>query len=246
MENGSLRGRTALVTGGAKRIGRAIALALASAGAGVAIHYLSSKEEAERLAGELEGRGVPAWTVQADFEQERGYEHLIERTLGMTGTLDILINNASIFPRETLDEAALPSLVRNVEVNAWAPFALSREFARRAGQGDIINLVDARIFQRDPNHVGYILSKHLLAVLTRMTAQAYAPRVRVNGIAPALILPGPGMSREEFERLGGTVPLKRHGGPDDIARAALYLLGAEFVTGTILEVDGGLHLAEYR
>ncbi|MHB9027861.1 MAG: SDR family oxidoreductase [Candidatus Latescibacterota bacterium] len=246
MRETNLHDKTALVTGASKRIGREIALALASEGVNVIIHYRSSSGEAEKLAGELSKMGVRAWTVQADFEKSGDNEHLIEKALETAGALDILINNASIFPKDTLQNMDFAGFMRNMQVNAWIPFVLSRDFARIVGRGDIINLIDSRINQYDWNHVAYILSKHVLAVLTEMTAVQFAPAVRVNGIAPALILPSAGMREEELDRLGNTVPLKRHGDPSAIAQAAVYLLKAEFVTGMVVNVDGGLHLMEYR
>jgi NAD(P)-dependent dehydrogenase (short-subunit alcohol dehydrogenase family) len=246
MSGTNLHGKTALVTGAAKRIGREIALALASEGVNVIIHYRSSYEGAEGLLGELAKMGVRAWTVQADFEKSDEPEHLIENALAAAGTLDILINNASIFPKDTLHNIDFSGLVRNMQVNAWVPFVLSRDFARIVGRGNIINLIDSRVNQYDWNHAGYILSKHVLMVLTEMTAIQYAPDIRVNGIAPGLILPSAGMSEEDLDRLGHTVPLRRHGEPSSIAQAAVYLLKAEFVTGMVINVDGGLHLMEYR
>ena len=242
----ALGGKTALVTGASVRIGCEIARALAFEGADVVIHYLDSGDAAENLRRELTVSGVKAWTIRADFEIQAERDSLVERALGMAGSLDILVNNASVFPRETLAEATFDSLVRNMAVNTWTPLVLSRDFARLARRGDIVNLIDSRINREDPDHVGYILSKHLLAILTRMTAVEFAPEVRVNGISPALILPGPGMSRQEFDLLGKTVPLKRHGDPSDIVQAVMYLLSAGFVTGQIIDVDGGLHLREER
>ncbi len=246
MEQNTLRGRTALITGAAVRVGREIARAIAAEGADVVVHYRNSKAEAEMFAGELRDQGVKSWTIQGDFERPEEYSTLVRRTLDLTGALDILVNNASIFPKNTIRDVDFSGIVRNMEVNAWAPFELSREFARHAGRGDIINLLDARIHHYDWSHVAYILSKHVLKVLTEMTALEFAPDIRVNGIAPALILPSAGMSRETFEKLAKTVPLQRDGSPADIAGAAVYLLQARFLTGMVIDVDGGLHLMEYR
>jgi NAD(P)-dependent dehydrogenase (short-subunit alcohol dehydrogenase family) len=246
MEQNTVRGRTALVTGAAVRVGHEIALALADEGANVVVHYRNSKEEAESFARELADRGVKSWTVRADFEKPEEYTSLIRRTLDLAGSLDVLVNNASIFPRNTLQDVDFPSVVRNMEVNAWVPFELSREFARLAGRGDVVNLLDARIFQYDWSHVAYILSKHMLAVLTEMTALEFAPDIRVNAVAPALILPSAGMSEEAFRQLARTVPLQRDGSPEDIARAVVYLLRAGFLTGMTINVDAVLHLMEYR
>ena len=146
----------------------------------------------------------------------------------------MLVNNASIFPRDELDTLTLESLVDNVRVNAWAPFAASRVFARRIGHGHIINLLDSRIDDADWGHVGYILSKHVLAAMTRMMALAFAPDIAVNAVAPGLILPPPGASQAYVDALVETVPLARHGEPEQVARAVAYLATSEFLTGEVI------------
>jgi pteridine reductase len=240
-----LAGRTALITGASKRIGRATALVLADEGVNIVVHYNRSDSEAKELMAELATRGVRVWSVAADFEKPQEYESLIQRTLDTAGALDILVNNASIFPPEKLDELTIGSLNTNVEVNAWVPFVLSRDFARLVGRGKIINMLDSRLSDTDWNHVGYILSKHVLAALTDMMAVAYAPNITVNGVSPGLILPPPGKDDSYLDQLIDTVPLKRHGSAEDIAAAILYLLKADFVTGEVIYVDGGRHLKEY-
>lgn len=241
-----LRGKTALVTGAAKRIGAAISLALAREGANVVLHYHGSGDEARRLQGETVALGVSSWLLRADFEKPQEYETLIERSVETAGGLDILVNNASLFPVDSLATVTFDSLVRNMQVNAWVPFVLSRDFARLAGRGKIVNLVDSRTHDFDWTHVAYILSKHVLDVLTRATALRYAPDIAVNGVAPGLILPPPDKDESYIERLVHTVPLKRRGSPEDIARAVIYLLKSDFVTGEVIHVDGGRHLKEYE
>jgi pteridine reductase len=136
----------------------------------------------------------------------------------------------------------LEDVNRNTAINAWAPFVLSRAFARQGLEGRIVNLLDTRVAGYDFSHVGYILSKHMLAVLTRMTALEYAPLVTVNAIAPGLILPPPAKDTTYLEALAGSVPLQRHGGAEDIARAMLFLIESPFITGQTVFVDGGAHL----
>jgi pteridine reductase len=240
-----LHGKTALVTGAAKRIGAAISLALAREGANVIVHYNSSVDQAERLRDEIMELGVRSWLLRADFEAQE-YQTLVERSIETAGGLDMLVNNASVFPVDSLSTLGFDDLIRNMEVNAWAPFVLSRDFARLVGRGKIVNLVDSRTHDFDWSHVGYILSKHVLDVLTRVTALKYAPDVTVNGVAPGLILPPPGEDESYLDRLTRTVPLKRHGSPEDIADAVVYLLKSDFVTGEIIAVDGGRHLKEYE
>lgn len=245
MDENALTGKTALVTGAGKRIGHAIAVALAEEGVNVVIHYRTSSEEARELQRELMERGVKPWLVQADFETPSEYETLIERSLRIANRLDILVNSASIFPPSTLKDMQLKHFAQVVEVNAWAPFVLSREFARLVGKGKIVNLLDTRASGYDWEHVAYLLSKKMLAELTRMCAVQFAPGITVNAVAPGLILPPPGEDQSYLDRLTHTVPLKRHGDPDDIAEAVVYLLKSDFVTGQVINVDGGRHLLEY-
>jgi NAD(P)-dependent dehydrogenase (short-subunit alcohol dehydrogenase family) len=239
-----LAGKTALVTGAARRMGRAVSLALAASGANVVVHHSRSVSEAEALVSELARRGVRATEVRADLGEPEEAEALVALAEERAGRLDVLVNNASVFERETLETAALDHFVRNVKVNAWAPFVLTRAFARRSGRGRVVNLLDTRVSGLDLAHVGYILSKHLLAVLTRMTAVAFAPGLTVNAVAPGLILPPPGEDEAYLARLARDLPLKRHGGPEDVARAVVFLLESDFVTGQVLFVDGGRHLLE--
>lgn len=241
----SIQGKTALITGAAKRIGRATALALAEDGANIVIHYSSSSSEADELAEELEKLGVRTWTIGADFTNPAEQDNLIDRTLEMTGSLDILINNASIFPVEKLEDVTFEGVVANVQVNAWTPFLLSRKFSEKLGRGHIINLIDSRVTGYDWAHVGYIWSKHVLCSMTRMMALQYAPTIKVNGVAPGLILPPPGQDVSYIERLAGTVPLKKHGEPEDIADAIAFLVKSDFITGEVIYVDGGRHLKEF-
>jgi pteridine reductase len=240
--NNSLKGKTALVTGAAKRIGSAIALALADEGVNLVLHYNHSVNEAQKLADELKSRKVKSWLIQADFDNPGEVDSLISRSIDLSKSLDILINSASIFQNNTIQNVDYQSLVQHIQVNAWTPFILSREFARLTGKGKIINLLDTRINSYDFNHVAYILSKNMLATLTRMTAIEFASGITVNGIAPGLILPPPGQDQSYLDKLVETVPLKKHGDPQDIAAAAVYLLKSDFITGQIINVDGGRHL----
>lgn len=240
-----LQGQAALITGAAKRIGRGIAVALAEEGVNIVIHYRSSAEEAEELCAQLAEQGVKSWLIRADFENAGETETLIGRTLEIVGSLDILVNSASMFPPNTLGDVSLKDLVQNMQVNAWAPFVLSREFARQVGRGKIVNLLDSRLNGYDWFHVAYFLSKHVFSVLTKMTALQFAPEITVNGVAPGLILPPLGKDQSYLDPLVGKVPLKRHGSPQDIAEAVIYLLKSDFVTGQVIHVDGGQHLMEY-
>ena len=241
-----LEGKTALVTGGARRIGRATVLALGAEGVDIVVHDRQSlQRECEKLCGELRGLGVKSWIVPADFADPSGYHSLVARAFEASGRLDILINNASVFSPDTLTDANFNEVVRQLQINAWAPFVLSREFARRAGKGKIINILDTRIAGFDFKHLPYIMSKHALYLLTRMTAVEFAPHISVNSVAPGLILPPGGKGESYLEALASTVPLRRHGEPRDVTDAVLFLLKGNFITGQVIFVDGGRHLMEY-
>ena len=244
MSGESLHGKTALVTGAAKRIGREIALALAHAGVHVAIHFRQSAKQAEELRAELASHGVTAWLVEADFSDIAATQRLIPEVLDKTGSLDVLVNSASMFLPSTIRNLEFADLMQHMQVNAWAPFVLCREFARLSGRGKIINLLDTRIVGDDQSHVAYLLSKQVFALLMKMTAVEFAPRITVNGVAPGLILPPAGKDESYLDDLAKTIPLKRHGEPADVADAVLCLLKSDFVTGQVIFVDGGRHLRE--
>jgi len=240
-----LEGKSALVTGAARRIGRAISLALAREGANVAVHYSSSEREVAELAAEIESFGVQAVALRADLSDPDELAGLVDRAREALGAIEILVNNASIFPSDTLETVDLEGLERNLEINAWAPLVLTRAFAAQSERGHVINLLDSRVSGFDHTHAAYIFSKHVLSAITRTTALELAPGIAVNGIAPGLILPPAGKDEEYVDRLAQTVPLKRRGSPEDIAAAAVFLATSEFVTGETIYVDGGRHLKEY-
>jgi NAD(P)-dependent dehydrogenase (short-subunit alcohol dehydrogenase family) len=240
-----LKGKVALVTGASKRIGRAIAIALAEEGVHIVAHDRRAQEtEIKRVCDEVEDCGAKAWRVMADLEKPEEYGSLVAQAQKAAGGLDILINNASIFLPSTVLDAGFNDFIRHVQVNAWAPFVLSRDFARLARGGKIINLLDSRITGRARTHLAYLLSKQMLASLTRLCALEFAPVVTVNGVAPGLILPPAGKDEAYLDRLAEKVPLRKHGGPQDIADAVIYLLKSDYVTGQIIYVDGGRRLLE--
>lgn len=237
-----LKGRTALITGAAKRMGRAVALALADAGVNVAIHYRSSRAKAEETAKHAIEAGVQAWLFQADLAAPVAAEKLFEETLQEAGPIDFLINNASIFPEQGLRDFTAEDLHANVNVNALSPFLLGRRFAEQGLEGAIINFLDTMVTDYDRKHVPYHLSKRMLYSLTRLMALEFAPKVRVNAVAPGLILPPEGKDIAYLEALAHTNPLRRYGGVADINEAVLFLVRSRFVTGQVIFVDGGRHL----
>jgi len=238
----SLPGQTALVTGAGRRIGEAIALALAEERVNVVIHYRHSESRAHSLRELLMARGVRAFSIQADLDDPEGADSLVQRAQAEAGPIQILVNSASEFHPEQLDAMTHASLIHTLTVNAWAPFALTRAFARQTGTGKVVNFIDAQITGHDLTHASYILSKHLLATLTTMTALQYAPAITVNSVAPGLILPPEGKDESYLTALGQALPLKRHGGLLDITRAVCFLLESDFITGQVIYVDGGRHL----
>lgn len=237
-----LKGQTALVTGAGVRLGRATALALAGAGVHVVVHYHASRAEAEGTVDKIRELGGDALAIQADLFNAIEAESLIARANDAVGPLDILVNNASIFPENRITDFTLSDLDENIQVNAYAPLQLMRAFAEQTHRGAVVNMLDARMTAYDREHAAYHLSKRMLFSITRMCAVEFAPGIRVNAVAPGLILPPPGYGVEWLERLAHTNPLSAYGSVHDVTEAVLFLLRSEFVTGQVLYIDGGKHL----
>jgi NAD(P)-dependent dehydrogenase (short-subunit alcohol dehydrogenase family) len=231
--------QAALITGGAKRIGKAVALALAAQGYDIALHCNRSAEAANLVRHEVLAAGQQCSVFPADLADEGELFGLIQTVFEVFPRLSLLVNNASIFEPGSLLDTELDLFQRHMDVNLRAPFFLIRDFARFAEQGHIINLVDARILAVPTGYAAYSVSKAALHALTRMLALELAPGFRVNAIAPGLILPPPGQPESYLDRLAGKVPLKRSGSPENVVKAVSYLLGNEFVTGECLRLDGG-------
>lgn len=237
-----LRGTTALVTGAAKRLGGAVSLALANAGINVIVHYRTSGAGAEALAEAIRKAGAKAWTLPGDLRHPREAGDLFRRACEMAGPVDFLLNNASIFPESTLHDCTPEDIHVNVDVNALSPLLLAREFAAQGRTGAIINFLDTMIADYDRKHVPYHLSKRMLFSLTKMMAIEFAPKLRVNAVAPGLVLPPEGKDKDYLESLAHTNPLQRYGSAEGIAEAVLFLLRSGFITGQTIYVDGGRHL----
>lgn len=237
-----LTGKRALVTGGAKRIGRAVALALARYGADVVTHYNRSEKEAHETANDIQAMGRKAWCVQTDLSKENAVMRLIPEAVSVAGQLDILVNSAADFPESTLQTVTFSGIADEMRLNAYTPLALARAFAEQEQPGHIINFLDTRIVDYDKEHVAYHLSKRAMFALTRQMAAEFAPDIQVNAVAPGLVLPPPGKDDRYLEALHHTNPLQRHGTLEDITRTVLFFLANSFVTGQVIYVDGGRHM----
>ncbi len=242
-----LTDKVALITGSAKRVGKALALGLARQGCHIVVHFGQSRPEAERTAAEIRALGVKAWPVPANLAAEAEVKSLVPLALQHAGQLDVLVNNASIFPPEDFLSASPQSWERNHAINLKAPFLLSQDFARAlpAGrQGKIINLLDATAMRPKNHHFSYTVSKYGLEGLTQATAHALAGRnIQVNAIALGAILPSINDDPAMFSRMAANIPAKRTGDPQDVVNAMLYFIqSASFVTGEIIRIDGGRHL----
>ena len=238
-----LEHKTALVTGAAKRLGRAMALSLAQQGVQIVLHYHTSEAQAREVLREIEQAGGQATLCQADLADAARADTLVDRAVQVLGRpLDILINNASFFETQSWLETTSQALAENMQVHAYAPLALSRAFYRQGRPGQILNMLDSRVQDYDKLHVPYHLSKRSLLTLTRVLAIELAPSVTVNAVAPGLILAPEGQGEDYLEKLAHTNPLNRHGNAQDICEAVLFLLRSDFITGQIIYVDGGRHM----
>jgi pteridine reductase len=244
-----LEGMVALVTGGAVRIGRALALALAGHGAAVAVHYGNSATAAAETVSAIRDLGGSAEAFQADLRDISRAELLIAQAVERLGRVDILVNSAAVFETVEFLDTTEPIWDEQFTVNLKAPFFLCRAFARQAGSertGQIVNIADWRAIRPDPQSIAYSLTKAGIVAMTKGLAMALAPDIRVNAIAPGAILPPPGRDEAYLEEIGRRTPLQRHGSTKELAKALLYLVTAEFVTGQVIFVDGGEHLGSSR
>jgi NAD(P)-dependent dehydrogenase (short-subunit alcohol dehydrogenase family) len=247
--------QAALVTGGAKRIGRAIVLDLAARGADVAVHYHGSAEEAEALVEDVRALGVRATAIAADLLDRDAARGLVGRAVEALGRpLTILVNNASIFDHDTLASATDESWERHIGSNLRAPFLLTQAFAAQdlraapdargepVSRGCVVNIIDQRVLKPTPEFMTYTIAKMGLWAFTRTAAQALAPHIRVNAIGPGPTLRGARQSEEHFASQRAATILERGADPSEICAALRYLLDARAVTGQLISVDGGQHL----
>ena len=246
---------TALVTGAGRRLGRAMALYLAGRGHDVAVHHATSAEEAEAVAAEIRALGRRAVTLEADLLHEAQVETLVPRAAAALGPLTVLVNNASIFEYDRIDTATRQGWDRHMESNLRAPYVLIQHFARQCppatpdatgeplARGLVVNMIDQRVWKPTPEFSTYTIAKMGLWALTQTAAQGLAPHIRVNAIGPGPTLRGGRQSESHFARQRAATILNRGANESDITAALGFLLDAPAVTGQMIAVDGGQHLA---
>lgn len=238
---------SALVTGAGKRIGRTLALTLADAGYDIAVHYNSSKADAEDVAALIEKKGRRAAVIKADLSEESKTEKLIEKATAAIGPLSLLVNSASAFEHDDVETMSRASWDRHMEANLRAPVKLAQDFTEQARQGAnnlIVNLIDQRVLKLTPQFLSYTASKAALFSVTKTLAQALGPKgIRVNAIGPGPTLKNPRQSDEDWRRQNEATVLGHGAKPEDISAALIYLTTARAVTGQMIAVDGGQHLA---
>lgn len=240
-----IQGRNALITGGAHRVGKALTMALAKAGADVFIHYGSSAAAAEDTAAEVRALGRRAAFGSADLRDPSVGPDLVEAATAALGPISILMNSASGFPEDTLGDVTLEGWRRTHDLTLTTPVFLAQAFAAALPDdldGAIVNVTDVKTATPYQKRFSYIVAKGALDQFTAAAAVALAPQVRVNAVALGVILPPPGEDEAYAQRLAERLPMGRPGGTDPVAAAALALVENDFVTGEIIRVDGGGHL----
>ena len=233
----------ALITGGSDRIGKAVAIHLAKQGYHLVLHYNSAKEKAENLQMHIESTyRVKVELLQINFLKENDFNHIFEDFKKKNITIEVLVNCASDFIPSSFNELGGELFDKEMTINLKIPYLLTKAFARVFGKGNIINFVDTKVAKNKTVHLDYILSKKLLKDFTKISAVELAPNIRVNAIAPGLILPPEGKDESYLLNLAKDIPLKTIGNLDEILKAFQFILDSYFFTGQILYIDGGEHL----
>lgn len=240
-----ITGRNALVTGGATRVGKALTLALAQAGANVLVHFNSSAGPADETAAAAKALGVSAVTGSANLSDPAVGAQLIADATDALGPVSILINSASGFPADTLADATLDGFRSALDLTLASPIFLTQAYAAALPEGidgAVVNITDVKTHKPYRDHFSYIIAKGGIDTFTRAAARALAPRIRVNAVALGVILPPPGEDNFYAEKLASKIPMKRVGGTAPVAAAMLSLVENDFITGEIVRIDGGGHL----
>lgn len=237
--------KTALVTGGSARVGRAICEGLAEAGYAIAVHYNSSATEADTLVETLRKQSIDAVSIQADLSSTKDTSSLIDLANGELGPLGILVNNASLFEEDSFDIPDEDLWDKHFAVHVKAPALLTSAFAKQVSEGEqglVVNIIDERVWKLTPNFASYTLSKSALWTATQTMAQNFAPHIRVNAIGPGPTLPSSRQTDSEFEKQLSTLPLKTAPDLSDFAKTILYFADMKSVTGQMIALDGGQHI----
>ena len=241
--------RTVLVTGAARRLGREIALALAASGWQVAVHFRSSSTDAGQTADECRALGPASECFRADLADEAQVRGLLPRVAAHFGAVDAVVNSASLFEHDAVGSFTPDSLSAHMRTNTAAPILLAQalhdHLVSRNGTGAVVNLLDQKLWNQNPDFLSYTLSKAALEAANTMLALALAPQLRVVGVAPGLTLTSPMLSQQKFEQLHRLSPLGRSSTPRDVAAAVRFALENSSITGTTLLVDGGQHLMKF-
>lgn len=240
-----IEGKVAIVTGGAVRLGKALALALAQEGARLVVHYGSSAGPARETVQAIKALGSQALAIQADLGQPSQTPSIVDRAVDRFGQVDILVNSAAIFEPGKWDDTTEENWDRHLNINLKSPFFLSQAFATHVGRerpAHIVNIADWRGVRPGTDHVAYTLTKAALIAMTRSLALALAPNIQVNAIAPGMILPPPGKDQAYLQRWAHQIPAQRVGSPEEIAKTLIFLVRSDFVTGDLIHVTGGQHL----
>ncbi len=234
--------QVAIVTGGAKRLGRAICLSLAEAGYDIALHFNTSVDAAIETKKEIEGLGQRCLLCRGELSETSFYRHLIDATFEEFGPPKLLINNASIFEKIGFEDVEQDCFTANIALHVKAPFFLSQAFSQRCENGLIVNMLDSRVSRYQTEHFLYTLTKKTLKEMTLLLAKELAPKIRVNGICPGAILAPEKSDVGYLKELAGETPMGRPGQVRDILNALNYLIQSDYVNGEILYVDGGQQL----
>lgn len=237
-----IENKTAFITGAAKRVGRAIAEDLAQSGWNIVIHYNQSHQEAEELAVKLQGFGVRVCLVKADLSNPQEVAGLMGAANAGLGTVQLLINNASVFDYDHIDTVSFENWTSHLIPNLWAPVKLIQDFAAQTEQGHVINIIDQRVWNLTPHYLSYTVSKAGLWTITQTLALALAPRIRVNAIGPGPLLQSVNQTTEQFAQQRLATPLHTGGHIQDICAAVHFFNKASSVTGQMVAIDGGQHL----
>jgi pteridine reductase len=231
----------ALITGASDRIGKSIALALAGAGYNIALHYINSEFKAYQTRDLIKSKNIDCETFKADLSNKEEAISLISSSFNKFN-IKVLVNNASLFIPDKLSDSNDLLFDELFRINFMAPYLLTREFAKHTEDGLIINMLDTNISKNSTDHFDYLLTKKFLAEFTRMAAVEFAPDIRVNAIAPGVILPPEGHDNSYLERLAEHIPLKMPGSVSNISDTVLFFIKNKFVTGQVIFVDGGENL----